>query len=486
MTNHTPKDEVYVEIDQDNFRTEPHIRYISKFSLKRTSTIPSDMSIREYADRGEYSFQNITNDKYFLNDYCAKFPVIIQKNGEIWKLSNVYIISYMLSSSDITGNTLKSIALDLLDYYKFVSERNLDIFYFPKLNRHRVTYQYRSYLLNEVIEGRCKKNTASRRINRIIDFYERLLTDGFISHKLFDNQPYEIIIKTITLNNSIGLEFNKTIRSSNLAIPTTKKNLLYDTINDDGILRPLTSDQQKIFLEYLEKYGSRQLQLICVFSLLTGARIQTVCTLRVHHIKDLIKKNLKDTNNNYILNTGGNTGIDTKKNKELCLKVPDRLVQSLNNYINSKAWYERALKSFYSGTENSYVFTTKSGLPYYTSLSEIIEIKNDIDRPQLTIRRGEAVRKSLEELITIIRKNHEDYTPFTFHDLRATFGMNFLKYLLDNGVSKDKCFLFLKEAMGHSNIETTLSYLNYQDVMEQFSSAQEKLEFDLFGNIFNE
>ncbi len=470
---------------------EPHIRYIPKFKLKRLVS-SENMSIEEYAKSGKYNFYDASQDidnqyNYYINDYVAQFPVVIQENGKMWELANLYLISYMLVSSDLTGSTLKAIAMDLLDYYKFVTKRNLDFFYCTKLNRNRVSYQYRNYLLNEVYECRCNRSTASRRVNRMVDFYDRLLENGFITSANFDNEPYERIIKKITLNNKIGIEFQKIIRSSNLAITKPRKNQVYDYIKDDGNLRPLTIEQQKIFIEYLKKFGNRQLQLMCIFSLMTGARIQTICTLRVYHIKSLINKAKKDAiNKNYKLYVGVKTGVDTKRNKDLCLIVPVRLILILENYINSEAWRERALKNYYSTTDQGYVFTTKSGLPYYTSISEIIDIKNDPDRKQLPLRRGEAVRKNLDELLARIYEDHHHYVPFRFHDLRATFGMNNLRFLLNSGYKNDQCLLKLKEIMGHSNINTTLSYLDYREITEKFSEAQDKLETDLFGSFLDD
>ncbi|NNH39581.1 tyrosine-type recombinase/integrase [Acinetobacter terrae] len=482
------------EVEIDDIKIEPCIRFTRKFQLKRLASPPKGMSIREYAENGKYTFYKVSENKqnkynYYINDYVAEFPVLIQEDGKIWKLANLYLVSHMLASSDLTGSTLKALAMDLLDYYRFVSENNLDFFYFPQLNRHRVTYQYRNYLLNQVYEKKCKKSTASRKINTVIDFYDRLLINGFISSEDFENEPYERIIKKITLNNSIGLEFQKSIPSSNLAIPITKKNKIYDCINDGGQLRPLTLNQQIIFREYLEKYGNRQLQLMCIFSLLTGARLQTICTLRIYHIKMLINKIKKSPNelfNSVNLKVGGKTEVDTKNNKELILRIPSKLILTLENYINSEAWYERALKNYYGTTDMGYVFITRSGLPYYTSIAEIIDIKNDSNREQLSIRRGEGVRKNLDELLKKILEHKKDFPLFSFHDLRATFGMNYLRFMINTNLNKDQCFLRLKEVMGHSNVETTLSYLDYQDMTNEFSDAQDQLEANLFGSMLDD
>ncbi|MEB6625380.1 tyrosine-type recombinase/integrase [Acinetobacter pittii] len=468
---------------KEDFIIKPHIRYIYNFQLKKLNIpLKKDNLIESLKNiKLEYS-----KSKIEYNSYIAKFPIIIKEDGKIWELANLYLILYMITSNEITGSTLKAIAIDLLDYYKFLNERNIDIFHFPQLNRYRATYQYRNYLLDQVYENKYHKSTASRRINRIVDFYERLLKNEYISKEYFENEPYERIIKRITLNNTLGFEFQKIIKSTNLAIRQPKRNIEYDVIHDGGSLKPLTDSQQKIFLEYLERFGNRQLQLICLISLLTGARIQTIGTLKVYHLKELLKK-LKENQNikTHILHTGLNTGIDTKHNKPLNLYFPKNLIISLENYINSKIWYQRALKSFYGITDKNYIFITKSGLPYYTSKLEILDIKNS-NGQKIVMRNGEAIRKNLEELIKKIKEDHSNFRVFKFHDLRATFGMNYLKLLLKRNLNKDQCLLLLKEVMGHNNVATTLNYLNYQEIIDQFSTAQEELENKIFGSMLND
>ncbi|WP_180175101.1 site-specific integrase [Acinetobacter sp. YH01022] len=461
---------------------EPHIRFIPKFTLKRYMKTDE---VEKKIQNKKYIFESRDKNNEGLKSYVAQFPVIIESNGQIWRLGNLYFISYMLSSTDISGTSLKSVAIDLLDYYKFIVRNELSFFSFPKINKLRATFLYRNYLLNEFYERRIHKSTASRRINRTVDFYNRLLTDGFMTSKDFDNEPFERILKKITLNNKFGSDFQKIVNSSDIAINTQKKNVFYDAIHDDGRLRPMTDNQQKNFLEFLHRNSNRQLQLICYFSLTTGARLQTICTLRVKDIKSLMSQ-LKKSNSHkqaVHLRVGGNTGIDTKRNKEIILEVPYKLIIALNNFINSEEWEARASKNYYGATDDGYVFIAKSGLPYYTSRKEIIDVKNDINRKQETIRRGESVIKNTTSLIKKIQENYEYFPNFSFHDLRATFGMNYLKALVNANLDKDQCLIILKNAMGHDNIETTLNYLNYRDVTNEFYKTQEYLENSLFGDL---
>lgn len=86
------------------------------------------------------------------------------------------------------------------------------------------------------------------------------------------------------------------------------------------------------------------------------------------------------------------------------------------------------------------------------------------DRVAFTIQKGFAVRNYIQRLICDIRRKHADFNHFRFHDLRATFGMNFVR-------DADKVGLRdvrepLRSRMGHKNFETTQLYLNYDETNE--------------------
>jgi len=55
-------------------------------------------------------------------------------------------------------------------------------------------------------------------------------------------------------------------------------------------LRPLDSKDQKIIADKLSKYGNYCFELMMLFAVETGARKQTVCKLRIHHLKNILKK----------------------------------------------------------------------------------------------------------------------------------------------------------------------------------------------------
>lgn len=58
-------------------------------------------------------------------------------------------------------------------------------------------------------------------------------------------------------------------------------------------------------------------------ALYSGARIQTICTIRVFHIKEILAKQIvNSTDDTFKLRVGGKSIIDTKGNFESNLKIP--------------------------------------------------------------------------------------------------------------------------------------------------------------------
>lgn len=86
------------------------------------------------------------------------------------------------------------------------------------------------------------------------------------------------------------------------------------------------------------------------------------------------------------------------------------------------------------------------------------------DRVAFTIQKGHAVRNYTQRLIRNIRRKHPDFNHFRFHDLRATFGMNFVRDADQAGVRDAR--EPLRSRMGHKNFQTTQLYLNYDETCE--------------------
>jgi len=72
---------------------------------------------------------------------------------------------------------------------------------------------------------------------------------------------------------------------------------------------------------------------------------------------------------------------------------------------------------------------------------------------------------------------------FSFHDLRASFGMNLLDSLMPLVQSKEikliRALIEIKERMGHSSLTTTEKYLNFRDRHKIKEQAQDDFEMHL-------
>lgn len=456
------------QIDTQTYKAK--LRFINQFMLRKVVENEKDSSL------------TISDEKSDLDLYTNSFPIVIGSTGEVATLVNLYFINYLKENEDIRGSNLKSLAVDLLDYVRFLEAENLDIFDFPEKIYQRVTYKYNKNLRYRIENQLLSVNTAKQRMARVVNFYEFIFIKGLRSKGDFINQPYEIYFKRIHVKNDLGFDFEKTIKSSSLAIKGSKSVQLADYIYDDGPLRPLLKFEQELLSTYLIKKGTIQLKLICYMAYHTGARLQSICTFRVRDVNELFRqvdgKQKKGT-----IRIGYGTGIDSKKGQQYGLEVPGWLVVSLKNYIDSEAWKERADKSFYGSSDENYVFLTNKGVPFYTSKNELAAIKKlmvyGVGRKTIKTYSGGAVRTLFDNLIKTIQADHPEFEKVRFHDLRATFGMNLIVKLNEQKLNNQQSLDYVKKRMGHKNIKVTMGYLDYHGVLSNKVKIQDLFEDNL-------
>lgn len=429
--------------------------------------------------------ENISLKKYHyekeMDVFTFNFPMIIQSSGEIWEIANVYLMYCLEEIRDLDGEILYNFATDLLDYLKFIEDRKSHFLDLPKFRSNRITTKYERYLRDQVENLVIAPDTAKRRINKVIHFYKTCIKQNFLTAKDFDYVPYEERLIRVTIVTTDGYEKEIETKSHDHAIAGSPPNRDENLIYDDGALRPLSKREQLLYLEYLERYGTRELQLMTYIALFTGARIQTICTLRVKHLKNLPLMSDKKT---YKLTVGNETGVDTKNGKKHHLELPLKIKKLIDNYFGSEEWKERAKKSFYGECDNNYIFLTKKGNPYYTSKREKLDVKYQVDSGEYTgkylIYKGNAVRKNLSDVLEKLCEDYLDYQDFRFHDLRATFGMNLVRKLEEFGYSPNVIKNKVKTKMGHDSDSTTDLYLKYEFNKEERQRVQSKLEDELF------
>lgn len=429
----------------------------------------------EYIENFTYTYLDPSGRKDFDQSiYCARMPVIIQSDNMVWELGSVYIQSLLIENS-LAQSSIESTANALLDYLRFIEHNDLDILHLPASEPERVTYRYRAFLLSQIRQSKKRPSTNNLKINKVVQFYKFCIKNKLFDKDSLRNLPYEEVDRRTTFTTETGLTKEKIVQSTNMIIPVSRKHHSANTIKDGGVLRPLTDNEQNFVKQYLKDKASREFQLMCYLALYTGARLQTVCTIRVHNIKSLKDKKPDPFDNTYSLKVGRNTTIDTKFGISNIIKIPTWLANELIKYTESITWKNRAKLSYYGNTTNNYIFLTARGSSYYTSIQEIEDRRISQSLKGFKPKRGLSVSIHINQMLKKINKEDIKVSLFSFHDLRATFGLNTLKILIRCGFKHDTALMYLKERMGHRYISTTMRYLEYAEFSENVISANTNL-----------
>lgn len=419
------------------------------------------------------------NDEILYN-----FPVLLDNQGHPWDIANLYLIHRYHHSLNYNHRTYASIADHLLDYRRFLDSENIDYLHFPKLKQLKATYRFKKHIEDEIDSGRMTLDTGKKRMSGIHRFYKNIIQFKLVEPTLIAEAPYEEITKYIETTTDFGLKTFITVSSSDLALQGSKPLPDPDFIYDDGKTKPLTMHDQMVVLGALKKCD-RAYQLFFYLAIFTGARLQTLSTIRICDLDRQL-----DYEGNLRLPVGAGTGIDTKKKARMTIIIPGWLVDDLKIYIRCSTARERRESSYYGNTESNYVFLTSKGTPFYTSKREMKErLTGDPRSPNFhrpyAHTEGEAVRQFLQTLIREIQKHSPDFERFKFHDLRATFGMNLLEDELDKTDRKPITAILelVQQRMGHRNKEITLQYLNYRSRIEWKNHVQDQFESKLFSHV---
>lgn len=458
---------------QSRYQSQAKVVTVSKFQLLTLVKATRCLNDAEF-------------EKY--GDTYLEFPVIIQGGGSPSEIFNLYLLKRLQQTVQYDFKTFASIANQLVDFQRFLEDEQLDCLKFHKLKPQNAIFKYRTRLIEQANAGLISASSARGRINAVVNFYRFIVTEDLVDHQRY-GLPFQDVYKYIAVDNEFGVRRKMAIKSHDLAIHVPAKAHNSEAIKDGGELSPLTVEEQAIILKALKK-SSREYQLMFYLALFTGARLQTICTLR---IKFLFNRE-SDSHGFIRLPVGAGTGIDTKFQKPMTLLIPKWLAQDLKIYINSEQARQRRQKSNYGDLEENYVFLTKLGTPFYTSKAEQQELTEKIKASEsfgtgLKLYEGEGVRSYLKGvLLPEIRLIDPQFQSFKFHDLRASFGVNLLESQLKHlpeGHSAMIAIEYVQARMGHRNIDTTLQYLNYKSRLEWRSKIQHDYESSLMKYVMS-
>lgn len=406
------------------------------------------------------------------------FPVVLDRAGAPWGLATNYLLSKAEAESRPNMNTYLSQADDLGAYREWLDEHTHPdelLFHFPKNKLNRATYRYRGHLMQKIYARELAPATAKRRMSAVISLYRWMVEENLFEP---DFPPWQEREYLLSFKNTQGFSMMKSVASTDISIKAPKSDDPFDgAIQDGGKLRPLSAEEQQWVMEATRALGNTEMQLLLLFMLLTGARIQTACTLRVRHFTGLnphFSKALSGKHEVFKLQVGPKAGIDTKNDKAMVLQVPRPLYEVMRSYAQSNRARKRRGLAEGGDNPDQYLFLTQQGSPYFTAKEEALAFDPNLKRRHQ--KTGGTVRQYLKEhLIPYVRQHHDKTFHFRIHDLRASFGMNQTDVQLDlvekGEITLHKARITVMALMGHASSATTDLYLDYRKLQAQAYAA---------------
>ena len=454
-----------------------HIEIVKQLKLYRPTSNYDNNDIKSNVKNVIHELKS--HDKV-SDDVFLHYPILIGSDGLQWAHANRYLLSRINKIPPASHRTLESIAGDLMHFRNWLDKENVAYLKIPERTRTRPTYRYCTHLHDEIELSNIQPSTAKRRMNSVQNFYRWLKKDGV----KFDNELWIEKESTRFFTNGIGLEKRKTIKITDLSssFKSNKNNDDYsEHINDGGKLRPLSKIEQASIIESLKRIKNTEMTLAFLLALTTGARLQTIFTLRIENFLNDPYEGAKS----YRIKAGRGTLIDTKFQRQIVILIPVWLYIKIQTYIKSERFAKRreAAPHIFPNEDHQYIFLTKMGLPYYMAGNDPFRYLYKIPP------RGNAVTQFIrQQLRPDMLKNGNDFE-FRFHDLRASFGMNIIEEKLvghqHGATSKSnhpeflQVLMYVRSRMGHSSITTTEAYLNYRSKYHLAVNTQGKYESHL-------
>lgn len=456
------------------------------FQLSELTTEDDPHALRREIKQGKghsaltYYYRIVEDDQTGHRLNYNLFPIVLNRNAKPWALATLYILA-QLEVDTSAGMTTQHNRADDLGSYKEWLDTHEDpdrlMFYFPKITLRRPTYRYHGHLEKLIRAGELASTLAKRRMGTVIAFYRWLIANEYFHPEY---PPWEDTHYHLTFRTDKGFLVSKMVESNDLKIRVPKSEDAFDgKIQDGGKLRPLTGKEQSWVLEATWAKGNTECYLIQLFMLATGARIQTVCTLRARHFAQAnprFSKAIVGGGEVFRLNAGPGTGIDTKNAKNGVLQIPRPVYDLLHTYAFSQRASVR-MKRFvakHGDYNDPYLFITQQGNPYYCCKDDALEFN-----PALDIRHekaGQPVRQFIKDhVLPYVRERYDKEFYYRPHDLRASFGMNMNELLMGlvgkKVISLNQARMILKELLWHESFATTDLYLNYPGKMNAIYSA---------------
>lgn len=411
-----------------------------------------------------------------------RMPIILQSNSLPWHIGNAYLVSLLSDYTLATMKTVSARAIYLKYYLQYLEDTDQHFLDLPKNYYERVTQKFKLFMMDIMTKHDFSTDYINNILSTVAHFYTQINYHSVISEDSYENKPFHQIYKKIVVSNEVGLTRNINVITNDLRIKNHRQHHAnLGRIRDGGNLRPLNIEEQKIIFDsFNNNLASIELELMMRIAMETGARQQTVCTLSVGCIQRAhlaLESNL--SLDHVIINAGQRFKADAKQKKHNRLVFSRRLIEKLINYIDcERAQFRRSKNSIFDiASIDNYIFLTRDGSPYYTAEREIVTKQNQSKNRDFKVKSGQSLRNELNRFIERIQKQYSNFTRFTFHDLRATSGMNIVRSMREKSYPDSKIFDRVRQHLNHRNIQTTELYLNFDDEITEFFEIQ-----DSFGS----
>lgn len=358
-----------------------------------------------------------------------KLPQIFWDSGEPWSEANHWALIKALSTVGGKIKTVLSLMKHLTPYASWLESTGMDWRHFPMRMTDRAIVQFRGELIRQRDElGVLAPSTATSRMAAVIQFYRHAQIYGFVGQSSPMWRDRQVLHRFF---DPVGFERTMLRISSELAIPNRRR--IGEQLEDG--LTPLRPEHSAMLLDFTQRAGLQELHLMLSIGLLTGARIETISTLRVKNIEGALPDD--SMHGFYRVRVGPGTGVNTKFDVSGDLLVPDFLMDALKRYAYSMRRLRR--QALASDKNRGRLFLTVKGNPYEAS---------SFNRLMTDLR-----RRAVAAGLHFMRR-------FKFHQTRASYGTMLMGLALDVTSAKN-AVAFVCGAMLHKDEATTMRYVRF-------------------------
>lgn len=325
-------------------------------------------------------------------------PVIRWRSGSLWDVANIYLSQRieLVLGDELKFATVKREADHLCAFASFLEASGLEWYSFGVEREKKPTYAFRGSLLRARRAKALAPSTATARMGVVIRFYKWVLSQGLIAD---GTPPFERRDHVIHLRDKVGFAQSMVVASTNLAI---KNRQVSRSLRLEGGLRPVSSDTRNAILSLARTVSSPEFALQLAVGFLTGARLQTILSLKVQTLRQALPA--EGPSARYLLvGPGATPPVDTKFGITGRILVPTLLLEELLSYATSERRLIRVAKA--SAGEKDLLFLNRFGRAY----------------EQSKVNGSRSVNKDMARLKREASLRGINLSGFYFHCSRSTF-----------------------------------------------------------------